>query len=40
MEGEDLIIHNSSNNLIDDDSNNPSIDESSAKVLGLSNEDE
>ena len=40
IEKEDLIIHNRSNNSIDDDSNNSSIVESSAKVLGLSIEEE
>ena len=40
IENEDLIIHNSSNNSISDAFNNPSIDESSAKILGLSGEEE
>ena len=40
MEGEDLIINNNSNNSIDDDASNAFINESSAKVLGLSDEEE
>ena len=40
MEGENLIIHNNSNNPIYNDYSNSSIDESSAKVLGLSTEEE
>ena len=40
IENEDLIIRNSSTNFIDDVSNNSSIDESSAKILGLSIEEE
>ena len=40
MEGENLLIHNNSSNSIDNDPSNLSIDESSAKVLGLSKEEE
>ena len=40
MEDEDLIIQNSSNNSTDNDSDSSSIDESSAKILGLSIEEE
>ena len=40
IENEDFIIHNSSNDSINDALSNPSIDESSAKILGLSGEEE
>ena len=40
MEGEDLIIYNSLNDPKDDESGDSSIDEPSAKVLGLSVEEE
>lgn len=40
MEGEDLIIYNSLNDPRDDESGDSSIDEPSAKVLGLSVEEE
>ena len=40
IENEDLITYNSSSDSIDDDSSSSSIDESSAKVLGLSIEEE